>query len=100
MLHLPPAYDETSKHNSPNETKVKEKQNKTISDSNSNLTKSMTHHNQIKELITWFLSYTSWRGVGTLKWISQVLKWHWRRQTNKVKELEARSKRKTSSNSR
>jgi hypothetical protein len=52
---------------SPNETKVKEKQNKTISDSNSNLTKSMTHHNQTKELITWFLSYTSWRGVGTLK---------------------------------
>jgi hypothetical protein len=32
------------------------KQNKTILDSNSNLAKSMTHHNQIKKLITWFLN--------------------------------------------
>jgi hypothetical protein len=29
MLHLPPAHHETSKHDSPNETKVKEKQIKT-----------------------------------------------------------------------
>jgi hypothetical protein len=36
------------KRDSPNETKVKEKQNKTISDSNSNLIKLMTHHNQTK----------------------------------------------------
>jgi hypothetical protein len=55
MLHLPPAHHETSKHDSPNETKVKEKQNKTVPDSNSNLAKSMTHHNQTKELTTWFL---------------------------------------------
>jgi hypothetical protein len=41
------------------ETKIKEKQNKTIPDSNSNLTKSMTHHNQTKELTTWFLSHQS-----------------------------------------
>jgi hypothetical protein len=41
---------------SPNETKVKEKQNETILDSNSNLAKSMTHHNQTKELTTWFLN--------------------------------------------
>jgi hypothetical protein len=46
----------TSKHDSSNETKVKEKQNKTIRDSNSNFAKSMTHHNQIKELTTWFLN--------------------------------------------
>jgi hypothetical protein len=39
-----------------NETKIKEKQNKTIPDSNSNLAKSMTHHNQTKELTTWFLN--------------------------------------------
>jgi hypothetical protein len=39
-----------------NETKVKEKQNKTIPDLNSNLSKSMTHHNETKELTTWFLS--------------------------------------------
>jgi hypothetical protein len=39
-----------------NETKVKEKQNKTVLDSNSILTKSMTHHNQTKELATWFLN--------------------------------------------
>jgi hypothetical protein len=56
MPHLPPAHHETSKHDSPNETKVKEKQNKTIPNSNSNFTKSMTHHNQTKELTTWFLN--------------------------------------------
>jgi hypothetical protein len=47
MPHLPPAHHETSKRDSPNETKVK-KQNKTIPDSNSNLAKAMTHHNQTK----------------------------------------------------
>jgi hypothetical protein len=52
MPHLAPAHHETSKHDSPNETKIKEKQNKTISDSNSNLAKSMTHHNQTNELTT------------------------------------------------
>jgi hypothetical protein len=61
MPHLPSAHYETSKRDSPNETKIKEKQNKTkqnkaIPDSNSNLAKSMTHHNQTKELITWFLN--------------------------------------------
>jgi hypothetical protein len=55
MPHLPPAHHKTSKRDSPNETKVKEKQNKIIPDSNSNLVKSMTHHNQTKELTTWFL---------------------------------------------
>jgi hypothetical protein len=58
MPHLPPAHHETSKHDSPNETKIKEKQNQTIPDSNSNLAKSMTHHNQTKELTTWFLKST------------------------------------------
>jgi hypothetical protein len=56
MPHLPPAHHETSKHDSPNEINLKEKQNKTIPDSNSNLGKSMTHHSQNKELTTWFLS--------------------------------------------
>jgi hypothetical protein len=56
MPHLPPAHYETSKRDSPNETKVKERQNKTVPDSNSNLAKSMTHHNQTKELTTWFLN--------------------------------------------
>jgi hypothetical protein len=56
MPHLPPTHNETSKRDSPNEAKVKEKQKKTIPDSNSNLTKSMTHHNQTKKLITWFLT--------------------------------------------
>jgi hypothetical protein len=55
MPHLPPAHHKTSKHDSPNETKIKEKQNKTIPDSNSNIAKSMTHHNQTKEHTTWFL---------------------------------------------
>jgi hypothetical protein len=56
MPHLPPAHQKSSKRDSPNETKVKEKQNKIIPDSNSNLAKSMTHHNQTKELTTWFLN--------------------------------------------
>jgi hypothetical protein len=56
MPHLPPAQHETSKHNSPNEIKIKEKRNKTIPNSNLNLTKSITHHNQTKELTTWFLN--------------------------------------------
>jgi hypothetical protein len=55
MPHLPHTHHETSKHDSPNETKVKEKQNETIPDSNSTLTKLMTHHNQTKEPTTWFL---------------------------------------------
>jgi hypothetical protein len=56
MPHLPPTHHETSKRDSPNETKVKEKQNKHVSDSNSSLAKSMTHHNQTKKLTTWFLN--------------------------------------------
>jgi hypothetical protein len=48
MPHLPPAHHETSKHDSLNKTMIKEKQNKTIPDSNSNIAKSMTHHNQTK----------------------------------------------------
>jgi hypothetical protein len=59
MPHLPPAHHKTRKRDSPNETKIKEKQNKTkqnIPHLNSNLAKSMTHHNQTKELTTWFLN--------------------------------------------
>jgi hypothetical protein len=56
MPHLPSAHHETSKRDSRNKTKIKEKQNETIPDSNSNLSKSMTHHNQTKELTTWFLN--------------------------------------------
>jgi hypothetical protein len=55
MPHLSPAHHETGKYDSPNETRVKEKQNETIPDSNSNLAKSMTHLNQTKKLTTWFL---------------------------------------------
>jgi hypothetical protein len=55
MPRLPPAHHKVSKRDSPNETKVKEKQNKTIPDSNSTLAKSMTHHNQTKKWTTWFL---------------------------------------------
>jgi hypothetical protein len=65
MPHLPPAYHETSKRDSPTETKIKEKQNKTIPDLNSNLAKSMTHHNQTKDLTTWFLKYCTIIGLGT-----------------------------------
>jgi hypothetical protein len=63
MPHLPPAHHETSKHDSPSETKIKETQNETIPDSNSNLAKSMTHHNQTKERTTGFLRRDAWGGV-------------------------------------
>jgi hypothetical protein len=53
--HATPAHHETSKCDSPNETKIKVKQPK-YPDSNSNLRKSMTHHIQSKELSTWFLN--------------------------------------------
>jgi hypothetical protein len=52
MPHLPSAHHKASKCDSSNETKIKEKQNETIPDLNSNLAKSMTHHNQTKELTT------------------------------------------------
>jgi hypothetical protein len=39
MPHLPPAHHETNKCDSLNETKIKEKQNETVPDSNSNLAK-------------------------------------------------------------
>jgi hypothetical protein len=44
------------KCDSSNETKIKEKQNETVPDLNSNLAKSMTHDNQTKELTIWFLN--------------------------------------------
>jgi hypothetical protein len=62
MPHLSPAHHETSKHDSSSETKVKEK-NKTIPDSNSNLAKSMSHHNQTKELTTWFFNRSGGRDL-------------------------------------
>jgi hypothetical protein len=68
MPHLPPAHHEISKRDYPNKTKIKEKQNETIPDSNSNLTKSMTHHNQIKELTTWFLKWANNLCVVPLGW--------------------------------
>jgi hypothetical protein len=52
MPHLPPTHHETSKRDSPNEAKIKEKENETVPDSKSHLAKSMTHHNQTKELTT------------------------------------------------
>jgi hypothetical protein len=41
-----------------NKGKRKTKQNKTVPELNSNLAKSMTHHNQTKEWTTWFLTPT------------------------------------------
>jgi hypothetical protein len=49
MPHLPPAQHETSKRDSSNETRIKVNQ-QNVPDSNSNIAKSMTHHNQTKEL--------------------------------------------------
>jgi hypothetical protein len=56
MPQLPHAHHKTTKRDSLNETKIKGKTNETVPDSNSNLTKSMTHHNQTKEWTTWFLN--------------------------------------------
>jgi hypothetical protein len=39
------------------QNKDKRKTNETVPDSNSNVTKSMNHHNQTKKLTTWFLNY-------------------------------------------
>jgi hypothetical protein len=58
--HAPPATctprDKQTRFSKWNKDKRKTKQNKTIPDSKSNIAKSMTHHNQAKELTTWFLS--------------------------------------------
>jgi hypothetical protein len=55
MPHLPPAHHETSKRDSPNETKIKEKQKK-LSQIRIQTSPSQ-HHNQTKEHTTWFLSF-------------------------------------------
>jgi hypothetical protein len=73
MPHPPHAHHETSEHNSANETKIKEKQNEPVPDSNSNLTMSMTHHNQTKELTTWFFTDTSGRDPLLIRWFG----WEW-----------------------
>jgi hypothetical protein len=69
MPHLPPARHETSKRDSPNKTKIKEKQNKTIPDSNLNLNKSMTHHNQTKELTSLIFLEHNYIAASHLKWL-------------------------------
>jgi hypothetical protein len=48
MPHLPPAHHETSKHDSPNETRIKEKQKQNYPGFKFKLVKLMTHHNQTK----------------------------------------------------
>jgi hypothetical protein len=47
--------------------KDKGKTIKTVPDSNSNLAKSITHHNQTKKLTTWFLTRWPRRTAGTLR---------------------------------
>jgi hypothetical protein len=55
MPHLPPSpRDKQTRFSERNKGKRKTKQN--VPHLNSNLAKSMTHHNQTKELTTWFLS--------------------------------------------
>jgi hypothetical protein len=102
MPHLPSAHHETSKRDSPNETKVKEKQNKTIPDSNSNFAKSMTHHNQTNELTTWFLKLvpTNEEYVqGTVDWlVKDAEAWdslceHWASPVFRAKSERARQNR-------
>jgi hypothetical protein len=62
MSHLPPAHHETRKHIL--QTKQdKGKTIKTVLDLNSSLAKSMTHHNQTKEMTTWFLSFINPEGL-------------------------------------
>jgi hypothetical protein len=48
LPHLPPAHHETSKHDSPNETRIKEKQKQNYPGFKFKLVKLMTHHNQTK----------------------------------------------------
>jgi hypothetical protein len=56
MPQLPPTHYETSKHESPTETKIKEKQNETISDSNSNLFQVNDSSQSNQGTDTWFLN--------------------------------------------
>jgi hypothetical protein len=81
MPHLPHAQHETSKRDSPNETKVKEKQNKTIPNLNSNLAKSMTHHTQTKNGLLGFSNQeqTTW----FFRFIMEVSEFHYKRMTQK-----------------
>jgi hypothetical protein len=50
--HLAPALQETSKHDSPHETKIIGRTHENVPDLNSNLGKSMTRHNHTKLLTT------------------------------------------------
>jgi hypothetical protein len=56
MQNLPPAHHETSKCDSPNETKIKEKQNETIPNLNSNLTQVNDSSQSKQGTDTWFLN--------------------------------------------
>jgi hypothetical protein len=56
MPQLPPTHYETSKHESPTETKIKEKQNETIPDSNSNLFQVNDSSQSNQGTDTWFLN--------------------------------------------
>jgi hypothetical protein len=62
MPHLPPAHHETSRHDSPNEQKIKAKQpNHPGFEFKPH--KSLTHHNQTKELTTWFLNLPLYESI-------------------------------------
>jgi hypothetical protein len=98
MPHLPPTHHETSKRDSPNETMIKEKQNKTVPNSNSNLAKSMTQHNQNKELTIWFLNLLIDESIDnkSIKFEVQIqdpMKHSWK--TQKAKKSSRSSRRKT-----
>jgi hypothetical protein len=56
MPQLPPTHYETSKHESPTKTKIKEKQNETIPDSNSNLFQVNDSSQSNQGTDTWFLN--------------------------------------------
>jgi hypothetical protein len=53
--YLPPAHHETSKRDSPTKQRIKVKQPKCL-EFQFKPRKSMTHHNQTKELTTWFFN--------------------------------------------
>jgi hypothetical protein len=100
MPHLPPAHHETSKRDSSNETKVKEKQNKTIPNLNSNLAKSMSHHNQTKDLTTWFLNLPLDESIDNKSTkfevqIQDLMKHSWKTQKAKKSSRRPSRRRKT-----
>jgi hypothetical protein len=78
--------------------KDKGKTNKIVQNSNSNLVKSMTHHNQTKELTTWFLNLPLDESIDNKRhevWSSNLIPHEAQLEDQKPTESSRRSSRKS-----